>query len=157
MKTDYNWLDIEVAVRDIADQIKKSEEDFCCIVAPVRGGLIPGVMLSHLLGIPLFPISYSLRDHKSQQLEMPELVEFVQLGGNVVVIDDIIDGGHTMMDIVGSLYRQLPLRKMPRVHVAALLHNTEAPALYPVFSYMRFKRSENQQFFTFPWELIKEK
>jgi len=76
-KTFLSWNDIETAVESLAHQIRQSGEEIGAIVGLARGGLIPAVMLSHKLGIPLVS-----EDHEAE--------------GYLLVVDDICDTGVTL-------------------------------------------------------------
>jgi len=71
------WDYIETAIDNIASQIKSSELDIQHIFGMPRGGLIPAVMLSHKLNIPLLKIG-------------------MVLNNKVLIIDDICDSGLTL-------------------------------------------------------------
>jgi hypoxanthine phosphoribosyltransferase len=71
------WNYIETAVDNIASQIKSSGLDIQYIFGMPRGGLIPAVMLSHKLNIPLFKFG-------------------MVLDSKVLIIDDICDSGLTL-------------------------------------------------------------
>jgi hypoxanthine phosphoribosyltransferase len=71
------WDYIETAVNNIASQIESSELNIEYILGMPRGGLIPAVMLSHKLNIPLF---------------RPGMV----LNNKVLIVDDICDSGLTL-------------------------------------------------------------
>ncbi len=71
------WNYIETAVDNIASQIKSSGLDIQYIFGMPRGGLIPAVMLSHKLNIPLFKFG-------------------MVLDSKVLIVDDICDSGHTL-------------------------------------------------------------
>jgi hypoxanthine phosphoribosyltransferase len=71
------WDYIETAVDNIVSQIKSSELDIQHIFGMPRGGLIPAVMLSHKLNIPLF---------------RPGMI----LNNKVLIVDDICDSGLTL-------------------------------------------------------------
>lgn len=133
-------------VQDIAKRARMSK--FSCIVAPVRGGLIPGVMLSHALGIPLFPLSYSLRDHKAIEDVPSSLLSFVENKRNlpVLLVDDIVDNGSTINGILEHL------KMIPIIDVAALAHNIEAPVKVR-YSHQEFRRSVCSDWFNFFWEI----
>ena len=45
------WVYVEVLVEEIAKRIKRREMKFDNIIGLSRGGLVPGVMLSHALGV----------------------------------------------------------------------------------------------------------
>ena len=72
-----SWDEIEIAVENLAYQIKNSDKKIGSINGLARGGLIPAVMLSHKLGIP-----FMNEDNDSE--------------GYVLIIDDICDTGETL-------------------------------------------------------------
>jgi hypoxanthine phosphoribosyltransferase len=71
-----SWDDIKTAVESLAYQIKKSNIEISKIKGLQRGGLIPAVMLSHLLDIPM--------------------TENKIVSSNVLIVDDICDTGKTL-------------------------------------------------------------
>ena len=71
------WDYIETAMDNIASQIKSSNLDIQYIFGMPRGGLIPAVMLSHKLDIPLFKTG-------------------MVLNNKVLITDDICDSGLTL-------------------------------------------------------------
>ena len=72
-----SWDDIKTAVESLAHQIKESNIEINKIKGLQRGGLIPAVMLSHLLDIPI--------------------TENKIVSSNVLIIDDICDTGNTLL------------------------------------------------------------
>ena len=78
-----DWNDVGISIHSIANQIKANNKGYDSIYGVPRGGLIPAVMLSHRLGLPLATRSRA----KSGE-------------GNVLVVDDIADTGRTV-----SFYR----------------------------------------------------
>jgi len=72
-----SWVEFEVAVHDIADQIIKSKTLISNIYGQPRGGLILAVRLSHLLNKPLINKSYFADE-------------------NTLWVDDVIDTGCTI-------------------------------------------------------------
>jgi hypoxanthine phosphoribosyltransferase len=71
------WDYIETAIDNIASQVKSSGLDIQYIFGMPRGGLIPAVMLSHKLNIPLFKFG-------------------MVLDSKVLIVDDICDSGLTL-------------------------------------------------------------
>jgi len=71
------WDYIETAIDNIASQIKSSELDIQYIFGMPRGGLIPAVMLSHKINIPLLRTG-------------------MVLNNKVLIVDDICDSGLTL-------------------------------------------------------------
>ena len=68
------WEQVESAIDNIAKQLKDSKLPIASIYGIPRGGLIPAVMLSHKLGLPI-----------TRNLEK-----------NALVVDDICDSGETI-------------------------------------------------------------
>lgn len=74
-----SWQDVEDAVTVIAHQIKTKGIKIEYIKGIQRGGLIPAVLLSHKLNIPM--VSNGILD------------------SNMLIVDDICDSGQTLFDI----------------------------------------------------------
>jgi hypoxanthine phosphoribosyltransferase len=74
-----NWYEIETAVESLAYQIKNSNIKISYVKGIQRGGLIPAVLLSHKLNIPL--VTNGIMDN------------------SVLVIDDICDSGKTIAEV----------------------------------------------------------
>ena len=77
-----SWSDIKTAIESLAFNIKKSNIEISAIKGLQRGGLIPAVMLSHLLDI---------------SMTNNEVVS-----SSVLIVDDICDTGKTL-----KIYKQL--------------------------------------------------
>lgn len=73
-----SWQDIDDAINSLAHRIKESNITITSIYGIPRGGLIPAVILSHRLDIPLFKPGYDI------------------LVGSVLIVDDICDTGETL-------------------------------------------------------------
>jgi len=70
------WSDINCAVEKLATNIKISGIEISAIKGLQRGGLIPAVMLSHLLDIPM--------------------IDSKIVSSSVLIVDDICDTGETL-------------------------------------------------------------
>lgn len=79
MEKEYiTWRNVDDAVTTLAHRIKESGIEITSIYGLPRGGLIPAVMLSHKLDIPLFRSGYDV------------------LLGTTLIVDDICDTGETL-------------------------------------------------------------
>lgn len=72
------------------------------IASVSRGGLVPGVMLSHHWDIPLIPVNWSTKEFVCQQPN--ELLPLMKLisdntSVNILLVDDICDTGYTLSEI----------------------------------------------------------
>jgi len=74
MKIHISWNEVDLMVGELVEQIAQIPNSAQSIFGIPRGGLIPAVMLSHRLGLPLV----SKPDQKS------------------LVVDEIADTGHTL-------------------------------------------------------------
>jgi hypoxanthine phosphoribosyltransferase len=100
---EYTWEGIEIGVNSIAMQMFKDEWRPDYIVGITRGGLIPGVLLSHTTDIPMKTLCVQL---KSDGLE--EVTEHnVQMARDalknnkkILIIDDINRGGDAISWII---------------------------------------------------------
>lgn len=146
---------IETRLNTLAETTKVKADIIC---APSRGGLVPGVFLSHHLGIPFHPIVW---DKKSRipDFTIPKALD---AGQRVLIVEDIIDSGETMGALLKDWDYTLHGKLDPsQVHVASLIHNTDIVELYkndigafePGISGTRISRSEGfTQWVEFFWE-----
>ena len=77
------WLYIATAIDDLAKQIQKRNIDIKHIHGIPRGGLIPAVMLSHKLNIPLTPCDWNVNSGDTIR---------------TLVVDEICDSGKTLVE-----------------------------------------------------------
>ena len=86
----YTW---DEQLEDTQTVCKLIEEDNFIpdvIVGISRGGLIPGVMISHKLDIPFKPVHASTRDFPHWENYLPKPKD-----SKVLIVDDICDSGET--------------------------------------------------------------
>lgn len=115
------WQEVNRSLRAAADIFKSEGVKPKAIVGISRGGLIPAVILSHLLDVPrvefvrisTYEGKKKLREAKvtDQSEGFAELVGS-GLGKDVVIVDDIVDSGDTI---------QLLSRALPHALVAVLV------------------------------------
>lgn len=94
------WDDVRAKVWVLFEQLQ--DEPIDLIVGISRGGLIPGVMLSHKLDVPFTPLQWQTRDDTMER----DFLSLVQLGKlketgpkNILFVDDICDTGKTINEI----------------------------------------------------------
>lgn len=121
--THLSWGDIEQLVDSLADDIKESGKNFTLIAGVTRGGLVPAVMLSHRLGIPMVGIASN---------------EMIEHDHETLIVDEIYDTGKTINKL-----RELN----PRAKFAVLYSNRFLPELdFPGV------RQALDNWIVFPWE-----
>jgi len=123
-KKEISWATIDELVGIIARKIHTDSPNIDSIYGIPRGGLIPAVLLSHKLGLPL--------------VQQPK--------SNSLVVDDISDSGNTFIDFIDTLYK-------PHVYFSgvktATLFERENTAFSPDYVGLHIKY---QDWLVFPWE-----
>jgi len=113
------------------------------VVAPARGGFLFGVIASHKLNVPLIPIQYSSKagrgDDKNHENALPDIAV-----KTVLLVDDIIDSGLTMKEIV-----EYYTAKGVRV-ISAAFHYKEGAAFHPDLYFWRIPA--DSEFINYPYE-----
>jgi len=109
------WQQVDSLVDTIAAQITKEFSNITHIYGIPRGGLIPAVMLSHKLGIPLV----IKRGYETL---------------TTLIVDDISDSGETLEDYEGLntavlLHKPHTSRSVPTMYGS--IHSSDAWIIYP--------------------------
>lgn len=125
-KTFISWSEIDKLLDDIQRQIKESGEKFEMIAGVTRGGLVPAVMLSHRLDLPMMAIT-------TEDAILP-----ISLAKKTLIVDEIYDTGKTIKGL-----KQVN----PMTQFAVLYHNV---GLDQLEFYGKKTRLDN--WLVFPWE-----
>jgi len=88
-QTNLGWSFIEYQVDRIISEIGSVKYDV--VVGISRGGLIPAVMISHKLNLPLLTMTVTLRDNLARVQSLK-----IKKGEKALVVDDINDSGNTL-------------------------------------------------------------
>ncbi len=91
-----SWDDIRATIWSLIEQLQN--EPIEKIVGISRGGLIPGVMLSHRLGCDFEPLVWQTRDFKAQGWGRLHKIK-QEDQSKVMFVDDICDSGLTIQQI----------------------------------------------------------
>ena len=118
--------------------IKESGKQYDKVVGIARGGVIPAVILSHHLGIPFYCLEWS----KERVVIFDASLD---LNENTLLVDDIVDTGKTMMEIVAA-YGQMD--------TAALIYNSDQTAFKPTYAGWTIDRRFIPNWIDFWWEKI---
>lgn len=97
MITHPTYTDVEETARCILMSVALLDVKPTTIVAPARGGLLLGVILSHNLGIPVQAVAYSSKSgcgDKQHTNVLPEIS-----GEVILLVDDIADTAHSIREI----------------------------------------------------------
>ena len=89
------WDEIDQLVFKLYKQLK--DQDIDKVVGISRGGLIPGVMLSHWLGAGFEPLEWQTRDGEFKDTRKAN--DFNKNLKGTIFVDDICDSGLTIKQI----------------------------------------------------------
>jgi hypoxanthine phosphoribosyltransferase len=120
-----DWDTIEFLVEELEMQIRLEHKQYDAVVGILRGGLVPAVMLSHRLKLPMYVVTpSSMIDETNKKL---------------LFVDEIYDTGKTIYALRA---------KHSNADFAVLYHNSDLPPLeyYAV-------RDSLDKWIVFPWEI----
>ena len=144
----YSWEEMRRDVNVLARDIVLDKFDPNVIVGLSRGGLTPGVMLSHWFKKPFKPVKSSLRDFPEWEDYLPKPTD-----ERVLIVDDICDSGETFQRMQGFIKgprKNSPLELPVDVRFASLWWNNEL-TLRLILCQRNDKRFTDT-WIHFPWE-----
>jgi hypoxanthine phosphoribosyltransferase len=122
---EYTFELYQEGIKAIRDKIVESKNDFDYILGIARGGAVPAVHLSHMLDVPCRILNWQTRDGKSKDYLMAyATAQDVADGMSVLIVDEVIDTGLTIKEIVGEMAKHVG--DFGPVYVASLVHKPEA-------------------------------
>ena len=138
-----SWEEVEEAITALANAIKR-EFNPDVIVGVARGGLIPAVRLSHLLGDKLLRIIhvkyYKGANARLKKLEL--LADIERVEGRVLVVDDVADTGTSLEFVLNHLKG----KGAQEVRTATIAYKPKSRLKPDYFVY------ETDRWVVFPWE-----
>ena len=125
----YNWREMRRDVNTLCREIILDNFNPDVIVGLSRGGLTPGVMMSHWFQKPFKPVKAALRDFPDWEDYLPKKTD-----KRVLIVDDIADSGKTLKE--WSNYRTAVLHYKPHSSLVeptiyATKHTTDDWIIYP--------------------------
>ncbi|MFA4641331.1 phosphoribosyltransferase [Pyrococcus kukulkanii] len=138
------WWQVDRAIFALADKLREYKPDV--IVGVARGGLIPAVRLSHILGdLPLKVIDVKFYKGIDERAEKPVIT--IPIHGDlkdkkVVIVDDVSDTGKTL-EVVIEEVKKLGAKEI-KVACLAMKPWTSVVPDYYVF--------RTDKWIVFPWE-----
>lgn len=136
----YTREEFDAAIDRLVHQIKQSGVDYTYIVGLTRGGLIPAVVLSHKLGVPMLASNWAT-DRKKPSITLMDILDNPR--NKVLLVDEILDSGNTIksfMEMHGN------------TDVAVLVWNREQPVV-PNYYVKSIQRSIFPDWIEFWWEV----
>ena len=141
MRIYVNYLCLEISFDNFNPEV---------IVVISRGGLVPGVMMSHWFQLPFKPIIASLRDFPEWEDYLPRKTD-----KRILIVDDICDSGETLQRIASHI--KGPRKKQPieidcDVRFATLWWNNEIE-FEPHYYAQEMAKDSTNTWIHFPHEL----
>ena len=145
----YDWKEMRRDVNTLCRDITLDKFDPQVIVGISRGGLLPGVMMSHWLQKPFKPVKAALRDFPEWEDYLPKKTD-----ERVLIVDDICDSGETftrMKSYIKGPRLNQPLELPTEVRFASLWWNNECD-FEPHYYAQECAKDSEDIWIHFPWE-----
>lgn len=148
----YDYESFSKDIKSLAGKIKRSGVKFDYIVALARGGLVPGVALSHKLNIKMVCLHWSMRDGKDDNEFNMWIPETIDAGAKVLIVDDIIDSGECLNALLKDWDTTVhkPLGR-DNIYIASLIYNKDQ-SIIPNFYANKISRKKVPEWYEFWWE-----
>jgi len=140
----YDWKEMRRDVNSLCRQIMLDKFDPDVIVGLSRGGLTPGVMMSHWMKKPFKPVKAALRDFPEWEDYLPRKTD-----ERVLIVDDICDSGETFERI--SEYISKRKNNGVDVRFATLWWNNECD-FEPHYYVQECAKDSENIWINFAWE-----
>ena len=140
----YDWKEMRRDVNSLCRQIVLDKFDPNVIVGLSRGGLTPGVMMSHWMKKPFKPVKAALRDFPEWEDYLPRKTD-----ERVLIVDDICDSGETFERI--SEYISKRKNNGVDVRFATLWWNNECD-FEPHYYVQECAKDSENIWINFAWE-----
>jgi xanthine phosphoribosyltransferase len=160
----YTSEQTEGQVLEILRQIQKDNWKPDYIVGLTRGGLVPAVMISQYLGVPMHALHVSLRDSNEKDCESnlwmaEDAYGYSDTPKNILIVDDINDSGATLNWIKrdwegGCLPQEERWNSIwnSNVRFAVLIDNQNSQFHDVDYSAEEINKAEEDCWVVFPWE-----
>ena len=133
------------SIRNISEQLTRSNFDPEVIISVNRGGCIPGIYLSHYINKPHEVINIELRASKKEP-DLNSIKDKIRQFSSVLIIDDINDSGKTI-----GVIKDLSKNLTTKIHFAVLINKSQSTS--KVEYYGKVVNSKvNDYWYVFPWE-----
>lgn len=142
----YNWREMRRDVNTLCREIILDNFNPDVIVGLSRGGLTPGVMMSHWFQKPFKPVKAALRDFPDWEDYLPKKTD-----KRILIVDDICDSGETFQKISDFLNSRKESSTRTDIRFASLWWNNEVE-FEPHYYAQECAKDSGNIWIHFPWE-----
>jgi hypoxanthine phosphoribosyltransferase len=145
----YDWKEMRRDVNSLCREIVLDNFNPDIIVGISRGGLVPGIMMSHWFKKPFHPVKASLRDFPEWETYLPRPQD-----KKILIVDDICDSGETfkrIKDSIDGYTTSTSGKQLADVRFASLWWNNEVE-FEPHYYAQEMAKDSTQTWIHFPWE-----
>ena len=142
----YNWREMRRDVNTLCREIILDNFNPDVIVGLSRGGLTPGVMMSHWFQKPFKPVKAALRDFPDWEDYLPKKTD-----KRILIVDDICDSGETFQKISDFLNSRKEKSTQTDIRFATLWWNNEVE-FEPHYYAQECAKDSGNIWIHFPWE-----
>ena len=133
------------SIRNISEQLTRSNFDPEVIISVNRGGCIPGIYLSHYINKTHEVINIELRD-SNKKPDLNSIKEKIRQFSSVLIIDDINDSGKTI-----GVIKVLSKNLTTKIHFAVLINKSQSTSKVEYYG-KEVNSKVNDYWYVFPWE-----
>ena len=139
----YSWEEMTRDVNVLCREIVLDKFNPQVIVGLSRGGLTPGIMMSHWFKKPFKPVQAALRDFAEWEDYLPRPTD-----ERVLIVDDICDSGETFEKMSKHIHKN---NSKCDVRFASLIWNNEIE-WEPTYYAQDMAKDSDNIWLVFPWE-----
>lgn len=150
-----SYHQIHTACSNLQAKMQQDNIKIDYILGLTRGGLLPAVILSHLLNVKMIPIEFSSYDGEGSNREsewysndVHYLQNLIDPNSCVLIVDEIVDSGNTLLELISEL------TNMGFKSYSSALYVRNNSIIKPDYYNWQIN---TDMWITFPWECEDEK